>query len=126
MFTLIIAVILLFHWTGDFLLQTPWMRANKSKRVLPLFLHSCVIFVTMLIAFAIIFLIMEKEVTWYNFLVIAVGSFMNATTHCFIDGVSSRLTAQLYERKDYQNFFNVIGFDQMFHLLILISMVVDQ
>jgi len=126
MFTLIIAVTLLFHWIGDFLLQTPWMRANKSKHMLPLFLHSCVIFATMLVAFAIIFLIMGKGITWYNFSVIAVGSFINATTHCFIDGLSSKLTAQLYERKDYQNFFNVIGFDQMLHLLILISMVVDQ
>lgn len=126
MFCLILTVLLLSHWIGDFLLQTPWMRANKSKQMLPLILHSGVIFFTMLVAFAIIFLIMEKPITWYTCLVITVGSFINAVTHCFIDGISSRLTSQLYERKDYQNFFNVIGLDQVFHLLILISMVVDQ
>jgi hypothetical protein len=94
-------MIVWIHWVADFVLQTDQMAQNKSKSNRWLSIH-----------------IIVYSLPWFIF-----GwkfALVNAAAHWLIDWVTSRITSQLWAKKDVHNFFVVIGFDQAAHLTILI------
>jgi hypothetical protein len=102
--------ILMIHWTADFILQTHWQATNKSKNNIALLMHT-----------------LTYSVSWLIYLVIIGISFKMAVLFClatfaahtFTDYFTSRKTAELYARKDYHNFFVIIGLDQILHYIQL-------
>lgn len=103
----IITIIFLFHWIGDFILQSDWMAKNKSSNHVALLNHVSVY------GFALLFscLLIPITITWVIF---------NVFAHFCTDFITSRITKKLWEKKDVHNFFVVIGFDQLVHALTLI------
>lgn len=99
--TKILILMLFLHWFADFRLQTEEMAEKKSECGTQLFYH-CSIYALVFLPFGITF---------------SVWLFI---THVLIDGTSSRITARLWEEKKIRTFFNVIGFDQFLHILVLI------
>lgn len=90
------------HWFGDFLFQTEYMSENKS--------HNSTLLVKHCILYALPFIIFG-----WKFALLA------ALFHFPIDYVSSKITHLLYDLKQFKWFFTVIGFDQMFHMIILVT-----
>lgn len=92
--------IILAHWVLDFCLQPDYIAKNKSKSNILLFAHVA---------------IYTTGLTYFGFLY----AILNGTLHFIIDYFTSRLTSLLYRKGDSHNFFVVIGFDQMLHIMIL-------
>lgn len=104
-----IALILLAHWVGDFLLQSNKMAMEKGQDNLWLSLHvlsySSVILAVALLLFGSLFLAIQ----W---------TLINAALHWVTDYNTSRLNARL-KKESVHYFFVGIGFDQMIHYLCL-------
>lgn len=101
--------VLFAHWIADFVCQTSWQAQNKSKNWNALFDH--VIYYSIIVTFLI-------GITFTVDLSIKFSSIFWAVTflaHFFTDAITSRITSYLYNKKDYHNFFVVIGFDQILH-----------
>lgn len=95
-----ILVLFLCHFVGDFIMQSDYMARNKSKSNWVLAQH--------VLLYCIPFMVFG----WYFAL-------MNACLHFAVDWVTSRMTAFFWEREEIHNFFSVIGFDQMIHMMFL-------
>lgn len=96
--------IIVLHFISDFVLQTEQMALNKSSSNYWLGLH-CVIY-------GIPFLILG----WKYALI-------NAIAHFIIDYITSRITKYLWNKEKVHEFFVVIGFDQMLHMITLVSTI---
>ena len=94
------------HFLGDFVLQTDWMAQNKSKSVWPLTAHVLVYSGVFVVPFG-----------WKYALA-------NGLVHWYVDFVTSRITSQLWARKEVHWFFTVIGLDQAIHLSTLVLTLV--
>jgi hypothetical protein len=88
------------HFIADFVLQTDAMAVNKSKSSGWLGIHS--------LCYGLPFLIWG----WRY-------AAVNAVCHFFIDGITSRGTARLWQEGERHWFFVLIGFDQALHLTVL-------
>lgn len=114
----IILLLVLFHFIADFLLQNDWMGLGKSKKLLPLFIHSLVysgamtLFLCGMSFGLFMFGAFDFLVPIYFFIIMFVSHFV-------IDFISSRVNKYLYENNEIRIFFNVIGFDQYLHYLVL-------
>lgn len=97
--------LLVFHWFGDFILQTRWMANNKSKRLDALALHVAVYTAVMFLGFIMI----GGGSAAVPFAIVTGG------LHFATDFVTSKCTAALYRAKREHDFFAVIGFDQFLH-----------
>jgi len=107
--TLLIGMFTL-HFIGDFIFQTRKMADNKSKSIFYLTLH----------------------VFWYSaafmptFLLIGIGvpylKFIGVlfTTHWITDFITSKITSYFWKKKRIKAFFNIIGFDQLIHIVTLL------
>lgn len=89
------------HFVGDFILQSDWMAANKSKRNSVLALHAGI--------YSACFLWLGPIYAGLNF----VGHFLT-------DWVTSRWTSRLYKAGKRHWFFVVIGLDQVAHYTALL------
>ena len=107
-----IASIYALHWLFDFKLQTAYMSHNKSKSIAALLAHvevyTCGVLVMLLFNYHHSNLL--TGLLWVTFNVVAHGA---------IDAVSSRLSSKLFAKQEYGKAFDVIGFDQMLHMLCL-------
>lgn len=109
--------LMIAHFVGDFLLQSDWMAANKSKNVQALVAHVWV--------YSLIFLWFGPTfwlITWLS--------------HFLTDAITSRVTSKLwfvvpaggagsgwftYDTSGKRHwFFVVIGLDQLIHMVTLI------
>ena len=124
----VVALLLILHFIGDFLLQNNWMALNKSKDWTALWCHVSAYTVGFLIFFGLTF----GVITW--------------VTHFLTDALTSRVTSKLWfipieplesvlvrdgqmtvfqyvanveERKRHW-FFVAIGADQLIHFLTLL------
>lgn len=97
-----VLILLVLHFIADFILQSDWMAKNKSKSWSPLLSHIGI----------------------YTFCFLPFGikfALINGLLHLIIDYFTSRATSQLWARGETHWFFAVIGFDQLLHMISLIS-----
>lgn len=121
---IIIILVMLLHFIGDFVCQTEWMAVNKSKSIVPLMAHvltySTVLFVGLLfgglICSEIPSLGVSVQPTFPLFFAVT-----NGIVHFIVDFVTSRINARLWEKKNMHNFFVGIGADQFIHAATLIG-----
>lgn len=102
-------LLLQVHWVADFVLQTHWQATNKSKNNEALGRHVLTYTVCLFLAAAALFPVSIAGV----FIVV------NGALHFCTDYCTSRITSVLYAKKDWHNFFVVIGFDQLIHATTL-------
>lgn len=98
------------HWFADFVLQTHWQASNKSKDNEALARHVGVYTLVLMVCSAIIF---GQSTAWVYFV------FVNGSLHFVTDYITSRMTSKLYVKKDWHNFFVVVGFDQFIHQITI-------
>ncbi len=112
-----IIAILFAHWVADFICQTQYMALNKAKSLKALGLHALAYTIAMLFLLAPI-------LTSGNGTMIGVFTswiLINGFLHGAVDFVSSKATSYQYNRGRMSNFYNIIGFDQFVHAVILFS-----
>lgn len=113
MSVLVILWVIFVHWFADFVCQTHWQASNKSKNWLALYRHvTNYTFITALFLIWIFPLALDFKRDW-----VPIGLFLliTFTCHFLTDAVTSRITARLYTRQDWHDFFVVVGFDQFLH-----------
>ena len=110
-----VLLILIAHYMADFLFQTRWMATNKSSNFLALLTHVSVY--TLVIGIYLLFFLPEE----YDPALIYLFAVFNGFAHLVVDYISSRLSAYWWSVKRYDNFWYVIGFDQLLHTIILLS-----
>lgn len=102
--------LLFVHWFADFVVQTSSQAFNKSKCNWALARHVLTYTLTLALGSILIF---------GNTIEVIGFSVFNGILHWFTDYYTSRLTKYLYEKKDYHNFFVIIGLDQFIHHVTL-------
>jgi len=107
-----IILVLISHYIGDFVFQTEWMAKNKGESMAAMSAHV-VCYGATLTVFASLISLNPNFIISYIVL--------NTVLHLLIDCVSSSFTPELWEKKDYRNFFLVLGVDQLVHQLALIA-----
>lgn len=136
----LVALILITHFVGDFLLQSDWMAINKSKSAHALIAHAAAYGLTLLVGMSFWMMWTFSKLEPDSLIAIRpmatalmirwVG--INTLLHGATDFVTSRLTAKLWFFKPYGEsnmwryaggsrhwFFCMIGFDQLVHTLTL-------
>lgn len=111
-------VILTVHWFADFVCQTNWQSRNKSKSWRALTQH--VLTYGAVLAVGSVFLLPaggSTDPAVQKALLQFIG--LNTVLHFATDSVTSRMTASLYAKQDWHNFFVVVGFDQLIHQVTL-------
>ena len=96
-----IAVLMVFHFLGDFIFQTNRMALNKSTDNT----------------------VLTEHVFWYSILFAFVDfrfAIVNAVLHLGIDYYSSRIGKKYWENENRRMFFITVGADQLLHMLCLI------
>lgn len=125
--SVLVLQILFSHWVSDFVLQSHWMATNKSKNLLALHAHAAAY--TLALGFLMLTLgIVLAGTPYWGFAIMAlmtpvqfytwVG--LNGLLHIVTDFFTSKMTAKLWQKGDYHNFFVVVGFDQLIHYSCLI------
>lgn len=97
--------IFICHWVGDFLLQSRYMADNKYNHTGVLAQH-CGLYMIPFVIFG------------WKFMLLA------GILHFPVDYLTSRANHWLYKWKYTKTFFTSIGFDQMIHMIILLSVYV--
>lgn len=108
-------LIIAIHFFSDFVCQTHEMAINKSKHNGWLSAHVAVYTIVTLLAW--IFLIFDFAVTPH------LGTFIIFifSTHWITDYITSRISSKYFGKGDYHNGFVVVGIDQVFHYIQLLS-----
>lgn len=97
------------HWAADFVLQTHWQAANKSKNLEALARHVGTYTAALFLGTAIG--VLGFTLSWA---VVAFAA-VNGVLHFGTDYYTSRWSSALYAKQDWHNFFVVIGLDQLIH-----------
>ena len=108
-------ILMLVHWLADFALQTPEQANNKYTDFTALASHVLAYSASM--AIAIVGLYYGAVSAWF----LPVAILLISLSHLFIDLLTSKETHSLYEQKRYHDFFVVIGFDQLLHMLTILA-----
>lgn len=108
-----IFIVVWFHYFHDFVFQSHWMASNKSKCNKALSAHVGVYSIG-LISIAV-FCIWDYVFSYQQATMWIV---LNAVMHFMTDYITSRKSSKLFG-KDWHNFFEVIGADQLIHYLTL-------
>lgn len=106
----VVCYILAVHWLADFVFQSHWMAANKSKDNLALTCH--VLTYTVTLAFFTL-LLPWPAWHWFGFVL------LNGIAHWCTDYCTSRLTSKLWAEQRWHDFFVVVGLDQLSHQMML-------
>jgi hypothetical protein len=106
-------VILLFHWIGDFVLQTRYIAENKSNSFLVLFFHVGIY--TAVISSPLILLSPFVHQNHYIIWIV-----LNAGLHFTTDAFASKIATKYYQQENMKAFFNVMGLEQFIHTCFLI------
>ena len=100
------------HFVGDFMFQTHKQAINKSKSPKYLTYHA----LTYCIPFLLLFCGgVGWNVVW--FILLLFGS------HWLTDFITSKATSYFWQKKDMHNFFVVVGFDQLIHIITLLYLL---
>lgn len=106
----VLLTLALFHWLGDFVMQSDEMAKGKSKSLAVLLLHVCVYTWVMIGAGIIVMPDAYAALRWVA---------VNAGLHLAVDFVTSRIGACYFARGDVHNGWVMVGFDQFLHLACL-------
>jgi VIT1/CCC1 family predicted Fe2+/Mn2+ transporter len=109
-------VLMLAHWFFDFFCQSKWMAENKSESWKALFAHTGVYSIGMLVTLLLYNCIIDV----FSILECVYFTFITFVVHSITDAISSRFSKKSYQDKRYRLFFNIIGFDQLTHLIQLV------
>jgi len=109
----VILYLLVAHFIGDFILQSDAMAKGKSKSSRILLIHVLA-YTLPFIVLAIVLPSTISETTFLGFLV------FNIVAHFATDYVTSRVTSKLWAEGEVHEFFVVIGFDQLIHIVTLV------
>jgi len=113
-----IFIILIVHYIADFIMQTEIMASKKSENIYWLgthcFIYGVGIFFLLFLCNILSFIVISSY--FYLFL-FALG---NAIFHFLIDFTTSKIETYFYLKKMNRAFFNVIGIDQLAHVIILL------
>jgi flagellar biosynthesis protein FlhB len=105
-----LVALLATHWFGDFVLQTNYQAAKKSKRLDALSLHVATYMATLFVAAVILFGLTLATLAFTT---------LNGGLHFATDYFTSRELSKLRAKQDWHLFFVVIGFDQLIHQVTL-------
>lgn len=98
---------MLFHWLGDFVVQTDWQAKNKSRRWDALLKHVGTYTLTLCLL-----------LPWYSWRWVLVQGVL----HLLIDFWTSRLNRWLWEKRGSHDFFVGVGLDQWLHAVCLLTL----
>jgi len=113
-------LLLVSHFVADFVCQTHWQATNKSKNNAALLEHVATYTVVMALTSWFISPLFPRLGESRDLLATCLlFSFGNGALHFGTDYVTSRISSKLYAKKDFHNFFVVIGFDQLIHQVTL-------
>lgn len=108
----VVAWILVWHWCGDFVLQTDWQAKNKSSNTFALLKHVG--------SYSIVILIMSLFIL--HPIAAVIYTITNAALHFETDFWTSRLNSYLWKKGEVHNFFVSVGFDQLIHYACLFGL----
>ena len=97
------------HFIGDFMLQTHKQATNKSKSIKYLTYHV----LTYCLPFFALIALGGLSYNMLYFFLLLFG------THWLTDFFSSKATSYFYRKQDWHNFFVIVGFDQLVHIITL-------
>lgn len=104
---MIFCLLLLAHWTGDFLFQTSDMATKKSHSVKWLGIHVLT-YTVVLFCFSV-FIFDFKSALYFTII--------NGLLHLLTDFITSKVISHYTEKP--RVFYPILGFDQMVHTLTL-------
>lgn len=106
-----------WHWIADFVFQTHTMATRKSSSVYWLTMHVATYTAVMAIG-ASSLEVLAVDPDW-----IGVALFVAVTMvlHWMVDYVTSKMTSRLWAEQRVHDFFVVVGFDQLLHLVSLVG-----
>ena len=116
----IILGLLILHWIADFICQPRWMANEKSKRWDILTIHCFTYAIIIQVSILIILILSNISSTKFESPLAIMGITL-FITHFIIDFVTSKMTAYYYQIGKTKAFWNTIGFDQILHIWILIT-----
>jgi hypothetical protein len=115
-----VAVCMLFHWIGDFILQPRAIADQKHRSWGILSEHSFMYTVVVMCSFILVSsmsIVVEEP---KNFMIVFLSLFIS---HFLVDAITSRITHKLYEKGKMYWVMTVIGFDQWIHLLVILMIL---
>jgi len=126
---LIVMYIIFGHFIADFVMQSREMAVNKSSSTYWLTRHILAYGKTMLfIGFIFVLVMFIFGTNLFHLIPLIIGYvLLNMGLHWVTDYFTSKETTRLYLKEskkiepNYHNFFVMIGFDQLIHLLCLIG-----
>lgn len=105
-----IELIFLFHFIGDFVLQTRQMADNKSHSFYWLSIHILVYTIVLALLSWPLFISIQAFTVWI---------LINCFLHLGADFITSKISSFFYLKKNLKWFWITIGFDQLIHIEIL-------
>jgi hypothetical protein len=116
--TILILYVLTLHYIGDFLLQNRWMAENKCKSLYALGSHVGTYTFTLGVGVAVLAAFKLVIIPMLLFYVL-----LNGVLHFVADFYTSRMTKKYANDGKWYGFFAVLGIDQLFHQICLISTI---
>lgn len=116
-FIVLVSMLLITHFVGDYLLQNREVAENKHKDIYYLIEH--VVFYTIILCMASVTIYYSPLLPGVGVLMLVWWAVFNGILHFFVDGFTSRLTHQFYVEKKYKLFWITVGSDQLAHYLIM-------
>jgi hypothetical protein len=101
----ILLFIMLIHWLADFCLQTDEQAQKKSVDPKWLFYH--------VLTYTLVWLLASYYLFGDDRCLIFAG--VTFVAHFATDSITSRIGKTFWDKKDFHNGFNVVGFDQILH-----------
>lgn len=112
---LAIIIILISHYISDYILQPRIMATKKSKNIYWLISHI-IVYTCFLFLFIYVGLFILTPISPFPFLLFVL---FNGLLHFITDFITSKLSAKFYKNKKEKMFYNILGLDQLIHILTL-------
>lgn len=112
-----IFIILIVHWFADFVLQTSKQAEGKSKKWRPLLNHTLIYSSIWIPVITLLFY--TQDIPLNSMVIPMLFMLITFIAHIATDFVSSRITSYLWKTNQVNNFFVVIGIDQVLHYIQL-------
>lgn len=114
-----ILILCIFHFVGDFILQTDEMAINKSSSNKWLTKHVNA-YITPFALFYLAYTFIHN-LTWHEIALPFFAIIINFLLHWIVDYNTSRATTRYHQAGERSKFFKMIGFDQLLHHLSFIT-----